>query len=46
MFWIVVLMEDPTTSHYTISSRSRQVLIFYLLIFDRIHDAMYLSLFN
>jgi len=31
LFWIVVLMEDPTTAHYKISSRRRQVLIFICL---------------
>ena len=30
-------------THYWISSRSGQVLIFYLLVFDRIHDTMYLN---
>ncbi len=29
--------------HYEISNRGSQVLIFYLLVFDRIHDAMYLN---
>jgi len=45
LFWViwVILMEDPTTAHYWISSRSGQVLIFYLLVFDRIHDTMYLN---
>jgi len=37
-------MEDPTTTHYKISSTGRQVLMFfYLLVFDRIHDTMYLD---
>jgi len=36
-------MEDPTIAHYKISSRRRQVLIFYLLIFGRIYDAKYLN---
>ncbi len=39
LFWIVVLVEDPNTAHYKISNRGSQVLIFYLLVFDRIHDA-------
>ncbi len=30
-------------AHYKISKRVSQVLIFYLLVFDRIHDAMYLN---
>ncbi len=36
-------MEDPNTAHYKISNRGSQVLIFYLLVFDRIHDAMHLN---
>ncbi len=43
LFWIIVLMEDPTTAHYKISNRGSQVLIFYLLVFERIHDAMHLN---
>ncbi len=43
LFWIVVLVEDPNMSHYKISNRGSQVLIFYLLVFDRIHDAMHLN---
>ncbi len=39
LFWIVVLVEDPTTAHYKISNIESQVLILYLLVFDRIHDA-------
>ncbi len=35
--------EDPNTAHYKISNRGSQVLIFYLLVFDRIHDAMHLN---
>ncbi len=38
-----VLVEDPNTAHYKISNRGSQVLIFYLLVFDRIHDAMHLN---
>ncbi len=30
-------------AHYKISNRGSQVLIFYLLVFDRIHDAMHLN---
>ncbi len=36
-------MEDPTMAHYRISNRGSQVKIFYLLVFDRIHDAMHLN---
>ncbi len=43
LFWIVVLVEDPNTAHYKISNRGSQILIFYLLVFDRIHDAMHLN---
>ncbi len=39
LFWIVVLVEDPNTAYYKISNRVRHLLIFYLLVFDRIHDA-------
>ncbi len=34
---------DTTTAHYKVSNRGRQVWIFYLLVFDRIHGAMYLN---
>ncbi len=43
LFWIVVLVEDPNTAHYKISNRGSQVFDFYLLVFDRIHDAMHLT---
>ncbi len=43
LFWIVVLVEDPHTAQYKISNRGSQILIFYLLVFDRIHDAMHLN---
>ncbi len=43
LFWIVVLVEDPNTAHYKICNRGSQVLSFYLLVFDRIHDAMHLN---
>jgi len=38
-------MEDPTTAHYKISSRGRQVLIFLSVgsVCGRIHDAMYVN---
>ncbi len=42
-FWIIVLMEDPNMAHYKISNRVSQLLIFYLLVFDIIHDAMHLN---
>ncbi len=38
--WIIVLLEDPTTAHCKISSMDSQFLIFYLLVVDRILDAM------
>ncbi len=30
-------------AHYKIPNRGSQILIFYLLVFDRIHDAMHVS---
>ncbi len=42
--WIIVRLEDPNMAHYTISNRvSVPCWFFYLLVFDRIHDAMYLN---
>ncbi len=41
--WIIVRLEDPNMAHYKISNRVSHLLIFYLLVFDRIHDAMYLN---
>ncbi len=41
--WIIVQLEDPNMAHYKISNRVSQLLIFYLLVFDRIHDAMCLN---
>ncbi len=38
--WIIVRLKDPNTAHYKISNRVSHLLIFYLLVFDRIHDAM------
>ncbi len=42
-FWIIVRLEDPNMTHYKISNRVSHFLIFYLLVFDRIHDAMCLN---
>ncbi len=39
-FWVYF---DAIMAHYTISNRGSQVFIFYLLVFDRIHDAMHLN---
>ncbi len=39
--WIIVRLEDPNMAHYKISNRVSHLLIFYLLVFDRISDAMY-----
>ncbi len=36
-------VEDPNMAHYKISNRVSHLLIFYLLVFDRIHDAMRLN---
>ncbi len=41
--WIIVRLEDPNMAHYKISNRVSHLLIFYLLVFDRIHDAMRLN---
>ncbi len=41
--WIIVQLEDPNMAHYKISNRVSHLLIFYLLVFDRIHDAMCLN---
>ncbi len=41
--WIIDQLEDPNMTHYKISNRVSHLLIFYLLVFDRIHDAMYLN---
>ncbi len=41
--WIIVRLEDPNMAHYTISNRVSHLLIFYLLVFDIIHDAMCLN---
>ncbi len=36
--WIIVRLEDPNMAHYNISN-SQSLIDFYLLVFDRIHDA-------
>ncbi len=41
--WIIVQFEDPDMAHYKISNRVSHLLIFYLLVFDRIHDTMCLN---
>ncbi len=41
--WIIVCLEDPNMAHYKISNRVSHLLIFYLFVFDRIHDAMSLN---
>ncbi len=41
--WITVRLEDLNMAHYKISNRVSHLLIFYLLVFDRIHDAMCLN---
>ncbi len=40
--WIIVRLEDLNMAHYKISNRVSH-LIFYLLVFDRIHDVMCLN---
>ncbi len=39
-FWNIFRLEDPNMAHYKISNQASHFLIFYLLIFDRISDAM------
>ncbi len=41
--WIIVRLKDPNMAHYTTSNRVSHLLIFYLLVFERIHDAMCLN---
>ncbi len=41
--WIIVQLEDPNMAHYKISNRVSHLLIFYLLVFGRIHDAVCLN---
>ncbi len=41
--WIIVWLEDPNMAHYKISNRVSHLLIFYLLVFDRISNIMYLN---
>ncbi len=41
--WIIVRLEDPNMAHYKIFNRVSHLLIFYLLVFDRINDAMRLN---
>ncbi len=41
--WIIVWLEDPNMAHYKIYNGVSHLLIFYLLVFDRIHDAMCLN---
>ncbi len=41
--WIIVQLEDPNMVHYKISNRVSHLFISYLLVFDRIHDAMCLN---
>ncbi len=41
--WIIVWSEDPNMAHDKISNRVSHLLIFYLFVFDRIHDTMCLN---
>ncbi len=41
--WIIVRLEDPNMAHCKISNRVSHLLIFYLLVFDIIHDVMCLN---
>ncbi len=40
---IIVQLEDPNMAHYKIYNRVSHLLMFYLLVFDRINDAMCLK---
>ncbi len=40
---VFVRLEDPNMAHYKISNRNSHLLIFYLLVFDRLHDATCLN---
>ncbi len=42
-FGIIVQLEDPNMAHYKISNRVSHLLTIYLLVFNRIHDAMCLN---
>ncbi len=42
-FGLLSWWKIQTTAHYKISNRGSQILIFYLLVFDRIRDAMHLN---
>ncbi len=41
--WIIVRLEDPNMAHYKISNRVSHLLIFYMLVFNKIHDAVCLN---
>ncbi len=41
--WIIVRLQDPNMAHYKISNRVSYLLIFYLLVFDRIYNVMCLN---
>ncbi len=42
-FGLLSGLEDPNMAHYKISNRVSHLLIFYMLVFNRIHDAMCLN---
>ncbi len=41
--WIIVRLEDANMAHYKIHNRVSHLLIFYLLVFDRIHYVLCLN---
>ncbi len=41
--WIIVRLKDPNMAHYKISNRVSNLWIFYLLVFDKIDNAMCLN---
>ncbi len=41
--WIIVRLEDPNMAHYKIYNRVSHFFYFFILVFDRVHDAMCLN---
>ncbi len=41
--WIILWFENPNMAHYKISNRVSRLLIFYLMVLDRIYDTMSLN---
>ncbi len=43
VFGLLYSLKDPNMAHYKISNKVSHLLILYVLVFDRIHDAMCLN---